>query len=134
VEDSKVEEVEDKTVPLSNDEIGLKMGLEAKVNPKVNPLGPTVNPLEPEVNPLEPKVNPNPDPNTNPHPNLGLEVVKGEGQKADGASVPTQLWDQAFLVLTWIWTGGESTPSATSTSVGDILGHAGGLLGRADAT
>jgi hypothetical protein len=38
-----------------------------------------------------------PDPNTNPHPNLVVEVVKGEGQKADGASVPTQLWDQAFL-------------------------------------
>ena len=33
---------------------------------------PKVNPLEPKVNPLEPKVNPNPDPNTNPHPNLVL--------------------------------------------------------------
>jgi len=28
--------------------------------------------FEPKVNPLEPKVNPNPDPNTNPHPNLVL--------------------------------------------------------------
>jgi hypothetical protein len=70
---------------------------EMELEPKVNPPGPKVNPLEPKVNPLEPKVNPNPDPNTNPHPNLGLEVMKGECQKADRTSVPTQLWDQAFL-------------------------------------
>ena len=42
-----------------------------ELEPKVNPLEPKVNPLEPNANPLEPKVNPDPDPNTNPHPNLG---------------------------------------------------------------
>ena len=92
VQDSKVneeEEVEANTSPnkpLSNDEIGLKIATVLKLSA-----------VNPPVNPLEPRVNPNPDPNTNSHPNLVVEVVKGEGQKADGASVPTQLWDQAFL-------------------------------------